>query len=87
MANYVFESITVETLTGARDRVLDDLNALTDGNADKAIKYVAEFNELDEILKKHKQRQKEKAENEKRLAAFEEAQKTEITFAEMLANQ
>ena len=48
--NSVYASITYATLTGARDRVLDDLNQLTDGNAEKAIKYVEEFLELEKIL-------------------------------------
>ena len=50
----IYASITYGTLTGARDRVLDDLNKLTDGNADKAIKYVIEFMELDKILEENK---------------------------------
>lgn len=49
-----YVNITIETLTGARDRVLDDLNNLTDGKADKAIKYVKEFLELDKILEENK---------------------------------
>ena len=44
-----YVSITEATAYGARDRVLDDLNALTNGEAEKAIKYVAEFIELDNI--------------------------------------
>ena len=50
----VYASITYETLTGARDRVLDDLNDLTNGEAEKAIKYVTEFLELDKILEDNK---------------------------------
>lgn len=46
-----YVSITEATAYGARDRVLDDLNALTNGEAEKAIKYVAEFNELDRICR------------------------------------
>lgn len=42
--------ISLETLQGARDRVLDDLNKLTDGKADRAIKYVEEFIELNSLL-------------------------------------
>lgn len=52
----IYASITIETLTGARDRVLDDLNNLTDGNAEKAIKYVTEFLELDKILEENKKK-------------------------------
>lgn len=52
--NTVYTSITYETLERARDRVLDDLNNLTDGKADKAIAYVKEFMELDKILEKNK---------------------------------
>lgn len=54
MANTIFTDITEETVIGARDRVLDALNELTDGNADKAIKYVSEFVELNTILEKFK---------------------------------
>lgn len=46
-----YTRITYNTLTGARDRVLDDLNLMTNGRADTAIKYVQEFLELDKILK------------------------------------
>ena len=62
MEKRIYTSITEETLTAARDRVLDDLNALTDGNADKAIQYAAEFKELDGILEEHRQREREQAE-------------------------
>ena len=57
MEGSIYASITYETLTGARDRVLDDLNQLTDGNADKAIKYVNEFMELDKILREYENKQ------------------------------
>lgn len=50
----IFTEITETTLFGARDRVLDDLEKLTDGNAWKAIQYVHEFLELEEICKKFK---------------------------------
>ena len=50
MANSIYTTITAETVTGARDRVLSDLNALTDGKAELAIKLVSEFCELDGIL-------------------------------------
>lgn len=73
MAN-IYTHITEATAYGARDRVLDDLNALTNGEADKAIKYVAEFNELEAICKEIEER---KAKG---------AQKTELSFAEMLAD-
>ena len=49
MGKSIFTHITEKTLYGARDRVLDDLNSLTHGEADKAIKYVQEFLELDSI--------------------------------------
>ena len=52
----VYVSITESTAYGARDRVLDDLNALTNGNADRAIKYVKEFMELDGICKEIEER-------------------------------
>lgn len=47
-----YVAITEATALGARDRVLDDLNALTNGEAEKAIRYVEEFNELEKICKK-----------------------------------
>ena len=50
----IYASITYATLTGARDRVLDDLNQLTEGKADTAIKYVEEFLELEKILQENK---------------------------------
>lgn len=62
MGKTFYTGITEETLTGARDRVLDDLNELTGGYAEKAIAYVSEFLELDEILKECIKREKEKAE-------------------------
>lgn len=52
MANSIYTTITEQTITGARDRVLSDLNALTDGKAQKAIELVSEFIELDSILEK-----------------------------------
>ena len=52
MANTVFTEITEETVLCARDRVLTDLNAITDGQADKAIKYVGALAEFDSILEK-----------------------------------
>lgn len=58
MGNAIYTSITEETAIGARDRVLDDLNALTNGNADKAIRYVSEFLELNCIVQEFKERQK-----------------------------
>lgn len=56
-----YVAITEATALGARDRVLDDLDALTDGEAEKAIKYVAEFNELDSICKEIAKGREEKA--------------------------
>ena len=52
----VYVSITDATAYGARNRVLDDLNALTGGNADRAIKCVKEFMELDGICKEIEER-------------------------------
>lgn len=70
MEKRIYTSITEATLTAARDRVLDDLNALTDGKAYEAIKYAAEFKELDGILEEHRQREKEnKAKMEAEAAA------------------
>lgn len=56
-----FVSITEATAYGARDRVLDDLNNLTNGEADKAIKYVDEFKELDSICKEIEEKKAKKA--------------------------
>ena len=58
MGNSIYTSITEETATGARDRVLDDLNRLTGGAAYLAIKYVNEFLELDLIVQEFKERQR-----------------------------
>ena len=52
----VYVSITESTAYGARDRVVDGLNALTNGNADRAIKCVKEFMELDGICKEIEER-------------------------------
>ena len=60
MANSIYTEITAATAYGARDRVLDDLNALTNGMAERAIRYVEEFKELDEICKRFKEREIEK---------------------------
>lgn len=59
MASSIYTSITEETVTGARDRVLDQLNELTNGHADTAIRYVSEFVELDGILEQIKKRKAE----------------------------
>lgn len=52
-------SITETTAFGARDRVLDDLNKLTDGNAYMAIDYVTQFLELEKICEKFKEEEKD----------------------------
>lgn len=65
MGNYIYASITEETITGARDRVLDALNALTDGQAEKAIAYVSEFVELNKVLEEHKEYKRREAEKNK----------------------
>lgn len=44
---------------GARDRVLDDLNTLTGGEAYKAIQYVLEFLELERICDEFRKAEKE----------------------------
>ena len=56
----IYTFITKETLEGARDRVLDELNELTGGNAEEAIRYVSEFVELDQILREHKKKESDK---------------------------
>lgn len=58
----IYTSITEATAYGARDRVLDDLNALTNGEAAKAIKYVEEFKELEAICNEIKERRLKEAE-------------------------
>lgn len=55
-------SITETTAFGARDRVLDDLNTLTGGEAYKAIQYVLEFLELEKICEKFKEEKEEEEE-------------------------
>ena len=55
----MFVNITETTAFGARDRVLDDLNKLTNGNAYKAIQYVSEFLELERICEEFKNAEKE----------------------------
>lgn len=46
--------ITESTAYGARDRVLDNLNELTKGQAEMAIKWAQEFLELDKICREFK---------------------------------
>ena len=46
---YVY--ITKETITNARDRVILELNNITDGEAQRALELAAEYNELDKIVK------------------------------------
>lgn len=76
MANTsIYTSITEETVTGARDRVLDQLNELTDGQADVAIRYVSEFVELDNILREHKERKAVLQPTQKEIDILEEAVK------------
>lgn len=65
MDNSIYTQITEATAYGARDRVLDDLNALTNGEADKAIRYVAEFKELEAICKEIKERKAREAKKNK----------------------
>ena len=65
MATTIYTSVTEATAYGARDRVLDDLNALTNGKAETAIKYVAEFNELDGICKEIEAKKAKDAETTK----------------------
>lgn len=75
MANSIYTSITEETVTGARDRVLDQLNELTNGQADVAIRYVSEFVELDNILREHKERKAVLPPTQKEIDLLEEAVK------------
>ena len=56
MANAIFTDITEATAYGARERALNDLCALTQGEPEKAISLVAEYNELDEICNKFEDR-------------------------------
>ena len=62
MGKSIFTHITEKTLYGARDRVLEYLNILTHGEADKAIEYVQEYLELDSICEEYKKQEKELAE-------------------------
>lgn len=52
MENSIYTEITEATALGARERALNDLHALTNGEADRAIRLVAEYNELDAICKR-----------------------------------
>lgn len=52
--------MTEKTAYGARDRVLDDLNALTNGHADTAIRWAMEFLELEGICQEFKTKEHEK---------------------------
>ena len=64
MANSIYTSITEATVTGARDRVIDELHALTNGEPNKAIKLVAEYNELNAICKEiEKKKEREAADS------------------------
>lgn len=58
MDKYIYDSITAETVKAARDSVLADLEALTDGKAQEALNLAAAFAELDGVLKTHEERQK-----------------------------
>ena len=53
MANKIYAVITEETVVGAKGRVLDALDKLTGGEAEKAIKLVSEYVELESILEEH----------------------------------
>ena len=73
MATREYVQITKSTVEAARDRVLDDLNALTNGEAERAIRYVAEFNELEGICQKLK-------EKEQRLQEYEAANGSTVFY-------
>lgn len=66
MGKTIFTDISETTLFGARDRVLDDLNELTHYEADRAIKYVQEFLELDAICENFKEKEKKKEKEEEK---------------------
>lgn len=57
MANYIYESITEDTVRTARATVLEDLEKLTDGHAQEALNLAAAYAELDGVLKAHEERQ------------------------------
>lgn len=59
-----FVEIKSTVAFGARDRLLDDLNKLTDGNAYMAIDYVTQFLELEKICEEFEKEKKEKKEEE-----------------------
>lgn len=48
----IYTHISEETLKGAKERALKELQELTGGNAEKAIECAVEILELDEILEK-----------------------------------
>jgi len=50
MIEKVYVSIPRKSLEAARERLLDDLNALTDGKAERAIELAMAYKDLDEAL-------------------------------------
>lgn len=54
----IYTNISEETLKGAKERAVRDLNELTGGNAEKAIECVVEILEFDKILAEN-EKQKE----------------------------
>lgn len=60
MSNTVFAYITEETVKNARDRVEKELNDLTNGHAFEAMALVKEFEELEGIVAKFKEKEEGK---------------------------
>lgn len=57
MAKYLYKNITEDTATAARAALLEDLEKLTDGHAQKALKLAAAYTELDRVIKYYEELQ------------------------------
>ena len=67
----IYTSISEKTVRRSRDRVLNELNVLTGGEALKAISLVEEYNELESICKDIEKEREDK--------------KAELSFSEMIS--
>lgn len=72
LENTIYTGISEDTVRGVRDRVYKDLNAITEGHADAALKMAEEYNELSRILEEFEERRKILEEKEAELQRREE---------------
>ena len=72
LENTIYTGISEDTVRGVRDRVYKDLNAITEGHADAALKMAEEYNELSHILEEFEERRKLLEEKEEKVKTFEE---------------